>query len=178
MSDPAPEAAVEPQQPAATSTPAPKAVIDATGKPGETPEQTIAGLRAALAKANEEAKQSRLSAKEDFRNQMRELLGEQAEAVKPEDAVKTLRQEMDELRQENRLSQVARTFGITDENDLALLRSANTPDLMTAWAERLKPSVVAPAVSASPLPDPGQGARAASSVEDAEYDQFYPTNTR
>lgn len=177
MSEPAPEA-VEPQQPASTPTPTPKDVAEASSKPGESPEQTIAGLRAALARANDEAKQSRLSAKDEVRNTLRELLGERAEAVKPEDAVKTLQQEMAELRQENRLAQVARTFGITDENDLALLRSANTPELMTAWAERLKPTAAAAAAPALPAPDPGQGARPSSSAEDAEYSQFYPSPTR
>ena len=177
MSNPTPEAAFEPQ-PAPTPTTPPPGAAEAAPKAVETPEQTIAGLRAALSKANDEAKQSRLGAKDDVRNVLRELLGDKAADVKPEDAVKTLQQEMAELRQETRLAQVARTFGITDDNDLALLRSANTPELMTAWAERLKPTVAVPAAPPLPGPDPGQGARPSSSAEDAEYAQFYPSPTR
>lgn len=45
--------------------PTPNDVAEATqGRSGETPEQTIEGLRAALAKANAEAKENRIKARE------------------------------------------------------------------------------------------------------------------
>jgi len=109
-------------------------------------------------------------------DQLRGVFGDQAADVKPEDVVKNLQQEMAQLRHERAVDQVARQFGITEEADLNLLRSAQSPELMQQWGERLKP---APKSPAAPEPDPGQGARTGTqSEEDVEYQKFYPSTRK
>ena len=79
-----------------------------------------------------------------------------------------------ELRAE--VSDLARRHGITNDDDVSLLRSIPDAQQRAALAVRLKPSQ-----EPAPLPpDPGQGPRPNSpqSDTDAEYLQFYPDQKR
>jgi uncharacterized membrane protein YccC len=168
MSEPTTEPQQQPEpNPNAPAEAAPK------GKPGETPEQTIAGLRDALAKANKEAEQSRVKARDEFRTQMRELFGEQPEGTKPEDAVRGLQQRMQQMEHELRLSETARAFGITDETDLTLLRAAESPEVLTALAQRLKPAAPAdPPAPRNPRPDLTQALGGTTTTAQTPAEQF------
>lgn len=107
---------------------------------------------------------------------LRSVFGDQDASAKPEDVVRGLQDQVSALRHENDVNAAARKYGITDEQDLAILRSTNNPDLLRQWAERLKPPAGSPA-PATPEPDPGQGARPGNpaSDDDALYQQFFPT---
>lgn len=106
---------------------------------------------------------------------LQQVFGAKVEGDKPEDIVRNLQQQVEQMRHESRVNEVARTFGITDAADLDLLRRTPDPELMQQWGERLRPKQSAP----KPEPDPGQGARqATASAEDAEYDQFFPSTRK
>lgn len=93
---------------------------------------------------------------------------------KKDDALTTIRSEVATLRRENQVQRVARTHGITDEADIALLMEADE-NLVTKLAERFKRSADdsagggATLPARTPRPDPatgkGNGGRRPSSVQ-------------
>lgn len=110
-----------------------------------------------------------------LRQQMEALsrvFGNDTTTGKPEDVVATLQQQVAEMRHNTLVSDVARRHGITDDNDVAVLREVKDEALMTRLAERLK-TPLGPTV---PAPDPGQGARPATpqAEADAEYSKYFP----
>jgi hypothetical protein len=110
-----------------------------------------------------------------LRQQMEALsrvFGGESTTGKPEDVVASLQQQVAEMRHNTLVSDVARRHGITDDNDVAVLREVKDEALMTRLAERLK----APAGPTVPAPDPGQGARPSTpqAEADAAYEQFFP----
>lgn len=139
---------------AAASTPTPKDVAEATpSRAEETPEQTVEALRAALAKANAEAKENRLKAKElDVikQSQMSEL--ERAQATANE-----LKSEADKARAEALRWRIAAKHGISDE-DAETFLTANDEEGLSRQAERLA-ALAAPRSEgpATPKPDRTQG---------------------
>lgn len=148
MSETAPEATA-----GTTATPSDVAAAATQGKPGETPEQTIDGLRAALAKANAEAKQNRLASKqldELKQAQMSELERAQARAQELETAATRAQSEALRWR-------IAARHGISDEDAETFLTGTDEESL-TRQAQRLASLSQAQASSpATPKPDRTQG---------------------
>jgi hypothetical protein len=99
---------------------------------------------------------------------LQQVFGAKVEGDKPEDIVRNLQQQVEQMRHESRVNEVARTFGITDPTDL---------ELMQQWGERLRGQKLP--TPPTPEPDPGQGARQSTvSAEDVEYQQFYPSTRK
>lgn len=75
--------------------------------------------------------------------------------------VSSLQQRVAGMELENSVSALAREHGITDETDLALLRSVTDPEARKTWAARLARSQAAsgntPGKPGTPRPDPSQG---------------------
>lgn len=137
--------------PAPETAPTPKQVAEAAsqGKPGETPEQTIEGLRAALAKANAEAKDNRIKASEFDRLQqerMTELERAQAQAREAQEAAQSAASEALRWR-------IAAKHGISDEDAETFLTGTDEATL-TRQAERLSALNTS---STTPKPDRTQG---------------------
>lgn len=134
------------------------------GRPGETPEQTIAALREALSKANSEAKENRLKAVELDKikaAQMSDLEKAQAEAAELRDRLG--RAEADRLRQ-----RVALTKGLPSE--LVDRLKGETEDELSADADALLALVNAPREL---IPDPTQGPQgSAPSTPEQEFMAF------
>ena len=134
----------------AEGAPTPKDVAEAAAKTGETPEQTIAALREALAKANGEAKENRLKAKqldEIKRSQMSEL--EQATAAAEEN-----RRAAEQARAEALRWRVAAKHGISDEDADTFLTGTDEETLIRQ-AERL--ASLSSKSGNTPKPDRSQG---------------------
>lgn len=134
--------------------PTPKDVAAAVsqGKPGESPEQTIEGLRAALAKANAEAKENRLAAKEldELKKaQMSELEKAQTSAKEYEAAATQAQAEALRWR-------IAAKHGISDEDAATFLTGADE-DTLTRQAERLASLSSQSSSPTTPKPDLTQG---------------------
>lgn len=145
MSEAAPEGTEQ-------ATPTPKAVAEAAsqGKPGETPEQTIEGLRAALAKANSEAKDNRLAAR-----QLDELKQAQmSELEKAQTAAKQFQEEAVKASSEALRWRIAAKHGISDEDAETFLTGVDE-ETLTRQAERL--ASLAKQTPATPKPDLSQG---------------------
>ena len=134
------------------TTEAPAATAEAA-RAGETPEQTIAALREALAKANNEAKDNRLKASEldkfkaaqmsDLERVTAELQRAQQEAQSANAAALRWR--------------IAAAFGITDA-DAEIFLTGSDEETLTKQATGLgdlRATLSAPAVA--PRPDPTQG---------------------
>lgn len=140
--------------PAETSAPTPKDVAEATpGKAaGETPEQTIEALRAALVKANSEARDNRLKAKEldELKvAQMSELDRAKAEAEANRSDAATARAEALRWR-------IAAKHGISDE-DAETFLTGNDEESLTKQAERLASLAQSTTTPGTPMPDRTQG---------------------
>jgi len=135
-----------------TTAPTPNAVAEAAGKGkerSETPEQTIEGLRAALAKANAEAKENRLKATEldeVKRSQMSDL--EKAQTTAQEFQKAAEKATADALRW-----RIAAKHGISDD-DAETFLTGNDEASLTRQAERLSALNTSPA---TPKPDRTQG---------------------
>lgn len=99
------------------------------------------------------------------------VFGGKAEGETPEDVVKSLQQQVEQLHRVNQVNELARTFGITDAEDIARLTRIPDPDLRADIAARLTPAQAA--APAAPLTDPGQGARPGASSDD-EYARYFP----
>lgn len=133
-------------------TPTPKEVAEATpkGKADETPEQTIEGLRAALARANQEAKDNRIKAQEldqMKQAQMSDLEKAQAEARANAEAAATAQAEALRWR-------IATRYGISDDDAETFLIGRDEASL-TKQAERL--SALSASTPTTPKPDATQG---------------------
>jgi hypothetical protein len=133
-------------------TPTPKQVAEAAsqGKPGESPEQTIAALREALSKANSEAKDNRLKASEFDKLQqerMSELERAQAATAEAQKAAEQAAAEALRWR-------IAAKHGISDDDAETFLTGTDEASL-TRQAERL--SAIAAVTPATPKPDLTQG---------------------
>ena len=138
--------------PATPEAPTPKAVAEATaaGKPNETPEQTIEALREALSKANAEAKDNRLKAKEldEFKQaQMSEL--EKAQAIAQESQTAAQKAQAEALRW-----RIAAKHGISDE-DAETFLTGSDEETLKRQAERL--AALAEKSPTTPKPDLSQG---------------------
>ena len=96
---------------------------------------------------------------------LRRAFGAEATPGKPEDIVTHLQQQVEQMQRDSLVNTVARRHGITNDDDVALLRGATDADHMARLAERLK----APAGPVIPAPDPQASA-------DAEYNAFFQTH--
>lgn len=138
--------------------PTPKDVAEATppAQSSETPEQTIEGLRAALAKANAEAKENRIKAKElDGLKQAQMTELEKAQAIAAES-----QQFAEQARAESLRLRIALKHGISDE-DASVFLTASDEDGLTKQAERLAAlSAAKSATPTTPKPDRTQGGTA------------------
>ncbi|MFN2344767.1 MAG: hypothetical protein ABR616_03515 [Dermatophilaceae bacterium] len=103
---------------------------------------------------------------------LRTAFGGEATTGKPEDVVATLQQQVAEMRHDTLVERVARSHGITDDNDVTVLRAVKDEALMTRLAERLR----TPPGPTVPAPDQGQGARSTTpqAEADAEYAKYFP----
>ncbi len=131
----------------------PKDAAEATdkAKAGETPEQTIEGLRAALAKANQEAKDNRLKAQEldgIKQSQMSEL--EKAQKAAADAAEQVARAQAEALRW-----RIAARHGISDEDAETFLTGTDEESL-TRQAQRLA-ALAENTSPTTPRPDRTQG---------------------
>jgi len=140
--------------PAETVAPSPKDVAEATdkGKATETPEQTIEALRAALARANAEAKDNRLKASEldqIKQAQMSEL--EKAQALAAESQAAAAKAAAEALRW-----RIAAKHGISDEDAETFLTGTDEASL-TKQAQRLAALAEVAASPTTPKPDRTQG---------------------
>lgn len=142
------------------STPTPKAVAEAApqGKErDETPEQTIEALRAALAKANAEAKDNRLKASEFDKLQqerMTELERAQAQA-------QAAQQSAEKAAAEALRWRIAAKHGISDEDAETFLLGTDE-ETLTRQAQRLAAMNAASAAPTTPKPDRTQGGSGAT----------------
>lgn len=165
--------------PAEDTTPKPDTVQRDAAKPlGEPGLKALQAERDRADRLESEIKKLQRSHQQQF-EALRSVFGDDTDAsAKPEDVVRTLQEQVAQLRHENDVNAAARQYGITDQNDLDLLRAAGNPDLLRQWAERLKPSTTTQ--PATPEPDPGQGARPGTpaSEDDAVYRQFFTDPSR
>lgn len=176
MSDPTPT--TEPTAPATgagtpTPTTEPTTPEASTGaKPADAP-LGEPGLKAL--QSEREARERLEREVGPLRQQMEALsrvFGGESTTGKPEDVVATLQQQVADMRHDTLVERVARSHGITDDGDVAVLREVKDEALMTRLAERLK----TPPGPTVPAPDPGQGARPSTpqAEADAAYEQFFP----
>jgi hypothetical protein len=159
------------ETPTATTEPTPKAA-DAGATPTDAPlgEPGLNALR-----QEREARERLEREVGPLRQQMEALsrvFGGDSTTGKPEDVVATLQQQVAEMRHETLVERVARSHGITDDQDVAVLRAIKDEALMGQLAERLK----TPKGPSAPAPDPGQGARPTTpqAERDAEYSKYFP----
>ena len=147
--------------------PSPVDVAEAAnkGKSDETPEQTIEALRAALAKANAEAKDNRIKATELDKlkqEQMSDLERAQARAKELEDQATKATSEALRWR-------IAAKHGISDE-DAETFLTGNDEATLTRQAERL--SALATAAPTTPKPDLSQGGSAGTPRPQTAAEKF------
>lgn len=135
-----------------TPAPTPNTVAEAAAPgrfAGETPEQTIAALRETLAKANAEAKENRLAAKEleeVKKSQMSDLEKAQTSAQEYQKQAETFQREALRWR-------IAAKHGISDEDAETFLTGTDEESL-NRQAERLAALNTSPM---TPKPDRSQG---------------------
>lgn len=132
--------------------PTPKAVAEATdkGKATETPEQTIEALRAALARANAEAKENRLKASE--LDQLKQA--QMSEIEKAQSIAQASIDEAAKAKSEALRWRIAAKFGISDADAETFLTGSDEESL-TKQAERL--ATLAAQSPTTPKPDLSQG---------------------
>jgi len=157
----------EPAKPAAVQTPDPKPE-DALRAPG---------LKALEAERDRAKKaETQLAALEPY---MKVLDGlnklftpEGADQPKPEDLIQRLTERLDQADRKATVNELARTYGITSDDDIALLDAVTDPAQRAALALRLK------GIAAIIPPDPGQGNHPGTQTPaDQEYETFYPPTT-
>lgn len=172
-----PPAAQPAPAPAASTTeqPKPQAPQPATpekpkqGDPADAPlgEPGLKALR-----EEREARERLEQAMKDQRSALLKAFG--VETDKPgEDIVKTLQEQVSAMQRDSLVDRVARRHGITDDDDVAFLRTASDEATMQRLAERLKTN---PAPT-SPAPDPSQGSAPLTeeAAAQAAYEAFYPS---
>lgn len=159
--------------PTATTEPTPKATDT-----GATPVDVPLGEPGLNALRQEREARERLEREVGpLRQQMEALsrvFGGESTTGKPEDVVATLQQQVAEMRHNTLVNDVARRHGITNDEDVAVLREVRDEAVMTRLAERLKTPPAPPV----PAPDAGQGARPSTPAtdEDAAYRAFFPSS--
>lgn len=175
-----PDTTPEPTTPATgveapTSTPEPNPSSEQQGRDAPKPDDKLGepGLKAL--REEREARERLEREVGPLRQQMealRAVFGGEATKGKPEDVVATLQEQVAEMRHETTVERVARSHGITDDDDVAVLRAIKDEALMGQLAARLK----APKGPSAPAPDPGQGARPTTpqAEADAEYAKYFP----
>lgn len=137
-----------------TTAPTPNDVAEATVKGDEkvteTPDQTIEALRAALTKANKEAKDNRLKASE--LDQLKQA--QMSELEKAQTAAQAAAAEAATAKAEALRWRIAAKHGISDE-DAETFLTAGDEESLTRQAERL--SAMAQSTTLTPKPDLTQG---------------------
>lgn len=152
-----------PQQPTSQANDGTRDAADAPlGEPG------IKALR------EERAARERLEqAMKDQRTALLEAFGVKSD--KPgEDIVKTLQQQVSAMQRDSLVDRMARRHGITDDDDVELLRAAPDEAAMGRLAGRLK--AVSTTTPNTPAPDPSQAAASPTpeALEEQEFAAFYP----
>ena len=161
--------------PAATINPEPESQRDAADAPLGQP-----GLKALQAERDRvTALENELKGFKPLREQMdalRGIFGDKA-ADPGKDIVTTLQEQVAEMRHDTLVERVARSHGINDDKDVAVLRAIKDESLMQQLAERLKASNTGPT---SPAPDPSQGSApiGEQAAQDAAYAAFFPDTPR
>lgn len=169
-----PAETVEPQGTQEAAAPKPTAPSKPENQP-EPPAREETDWKAESRKWEQRAKENLaalMPIKEQF-DALSKVFGDKSgKEQSPQDVVASLQQQVSQMQHDNLVNNVARLHGITDDEDVELLRTATSQEQMTRLAARLK----APEKPAPLPPDPGQGARPGTqSTEDAEYQQYYPT---
>lgn len=146
--------------------PTPNDVAEATQKAreGETPDETIAGLRRALEKANAEAKQNRLAAQELDKvkqAQMTDLEKAQAQARSYEEAAAKAQAEALRWR-------IAAKHGISDEDAQTFLTGGDEASLERQAQRLASLSTASPATPKPDLTQAGKGTPPALNSDDLE----------
>lgn len=172
---PAAQPASAPAEQPKPQAPQPAAAAPSTEKPQQgDPAEAPLGESGIKALREERAARERLEqAMKDQRSALLKAFG--VETDKPgEDIVKTLQEQVAEMRHNTTVSDVARRHGITDDSDVELLRNARDEATMLRLAERLK--TTPSAAPSSPAPDPSQGAAPLSeeAAAKAAYEAFFP----
>jgi hypothetical protein len=105
------------------------------------------------------------------------VFGGETTTGKPEDVVTNLQQQVAEMRHDTLVERVARSHGISDDKDVAVLRAIKDESLMQQLAERLKASNNTPP---TPAHDPSQGSAPISeaAAADAAYQAFFPSSSK
>ncbi|PFG17197.1 hypothetical protein ATK74_1760 [Propionicimonas paludicola] len=162
--------------PAAVSVPQAPAKPEAVQTPEPNPEDALRapGLKALEAERERAKKaESQLAAIEPYKKVLDGLnklfTPEGAEQPKPEDLIQKLTERLDQADRKAAVNELARTHGITSDDDIALLDAVADPQQREALALRLK------GVAAAIPPDPGQGNHPGTQTpEDAAYNAFFP----
>lgn len=155
--DPAPGGSADTPTPAAPATPA-----EDDGKGGKQ------AILADLAKERDQRQllQKQLDDLKPFQDQMKKLTDALGvpKGKTTDDIVGQLQTEMADLRHDNLVSKLARTHGITSDDDVELLRTVRDPAHMEKLAARLgaqssagDPAGTPPASPGTPQPDPSAG---------------------
>ena len=107
---------------------------------------------------------------------LRGIFGDKA-ADPGKDIVTTLQDQVAEMRHDTLVERVARSHGISDDKDVAVLRAIKDESLMQQLAERLKASNNTPP---TPAYDPSQGSAPISeaAAADAAYQAFFPSSSK
>ena len=162
--------------------PKPEAPKD-TGKPTDSPKHDAPadeslrepGLKALRAERDRADKlEAELKPMRDMFDRMRGVFGDEKKpGQSTEDMVTGLQAQIDSMKHDSLVNQVARRHGITDDADVALLASTKDADVMARLADRLKGTEKPD--PPKPDPDPGQGKSGSAASDDAAYEQFYPS---
>lgn len=168
-----------PPAPAQPETPQPKPQAPAAAETPE-PQRDAADLGDAGKKAIQREREARESAERElkgFRSQIAKAFG--VEQDKGEDIVSTLQQRVSAMEKNELVSTVARRHGITEDDDIALLRSQPDEQGMARLAARLKSVATTPAAPTSPAHDPSQGSAPLTpeAAANAAYEAYFPSKT-
>ena len=128
---------------------------DGDGKPlGPNGEKALHSEREARKEADR-----KVAALESQMSRLAQALGVQSDDTTSKDAdqVAALTGKVDELLQTVAVTQIAADHGITDKDDLALLREQPTEDAMRRLAARIKPATGDGSKPNTPKPDPSTG---------------------
>jgi len=158
---------VAPAEPVHTPTPAPPQTPAAPVEPRDEGDAALQDRFEAQRQVNRDL-ETKFNA---LRNGLRSALGVE-EPKDGGDLLTTLQQQVADMRHDTLVERVARSHGITDDNDVAVLREVKDEALMQRLAERLK----TPPGPTAPAPDQGQGARPTTpqAEADAEYAKYFP----
>lgn len=102
-----------------------------------------------------------------LRDGLKTALGIEDKKADATELVTKLQEQLNQLAHDNLVESAARRHGITEEDDLALLRTAKDPEAMEKLAARLAPKAdegdkSKPGKPGTPKPDPSQGKGAGS----------------